>query len=401
MQGTDIMRLIIATALFAAMPSPALGQATWTREAQIAGAADPIQAERYRSLPTQRPWPTRWFQPRETVRGAVRARRVPVASRRTISPEAIAAASAYAMKDSQALLIWRDGRLEHAEYGLGAQPSDELNSYYMHFPVLSLLYGVAIKERKIGSIDDPVGKYLAEWRNDPRGRITLRDLLNMQAGLETYHDSPDPKSRAARLFMGADSTTPIFEFPAVEQPGRSFAYNYMVPEILGLALERAVGIRYADYLSSRLWRPLRNADASVWLDRPGGRPHFNSSLFATAEDWLNVGRLILDNGRVGPKQVVPASWIATMKTPSSTNPNYGMLWLGSPYQAVRSYAKDVGYKVNASAPFAAADLIYLDGYGGQRVYIVPSKKLVIVRIGTTRRDWDDAALPNAVLAGIP
>jgi CubicO group peptidase (beta-lactamase class C family) len=151
-----------------------------------------------------------------------------------------------------------------------------------------------------------------------------------------------------------------------------------------------------------LWKPLGNADAAVWLDRPGGRPHYNSSLFASAQDWLNIGQLILNEGRANNRQVVPRSWIKTMTTPSAINPNYGMLWMGSPFVAERRYAKDVNYIVKASAPYAAADTMFLDGYGGQRVYIVPSKKLVIVRIGIAQRnDWDDAALPNIVMAGLP
>jgi hypothetical protein len=78
-----------------------------------------------------------------------------------------------------------------------------------------------------------------------------------------------------------------------------------------------------------------------------------------------------------------------------------MIWKASPFVAERRYAKDVNYVVKASAPFAAADTMYLDGYGGQRVYIVPSQKLVIVRIGIAQRtDWDDSALPNIVLAGL-
>jgi CubicO group peptidase (beta-lactamase class C family) len=124
-------------------------------------------------------------------------------------------------------------------------------------------------------------------------------------------------------------------------------------------------------------------------------------LFASAEDWLNVGRLILANGRMNGRQVVPASWIATMRTASPTNPNYGMIWKGSPFQTERRYAKDVNYVVKASQPYAAQDLMFLDGYGGQRVYIVPSKQLVIVRIGVAQRnDWDDAALPNMILRGL-
>jgi CubicO group peptidase (beta-lactamase class C family) len=75
---------------------------------------------------------------------------------------------------------------------------------------------------------------------------------------------------------------------------------------------------------------------------------------------------------------------------------------GSHTRRMRRYSSDprYQYKVSSSAPYLANDLMYLDGYGGQRVYIIPSKQLVIVRIGLTRRDWDDSGLPNAVLAGI-
>jgi CubicO group peptidase (beta-lactamase class C family) len=330
--------------------------------------------------------------------------KAPTAAPRTIDPAALKAASDYAMaRETQALLVWRDGSLELAKFGQGAKPSDLLNSYYMHYPVLSLLYGAAISDGYIGSVDDPLGKYLTEWAGDPRGRITLRQMLNMSAGLEIYFDNPDPASKASRLFLGSDSTTPALEYQAVEAPGTSFQYNYLIPELLGIALQRALGsTRYADYLSTRLWKPLGNADATVWLDRPGGRAHFNSALFATAEDWLNIGKLILNEGRVGKRQVVNASWIRTMKTPAATNPNYGMLWIGKPHVPDRRYSTDPRYKyrVASSEPYLADDLIFLDGYGGQRVYIVPSKKLVIVRIGLTRRDWDDAVLPNTVLRGL-
>lgn len=384
--------LLTIPLLLAAMPGLANAQ-----------AIDPLHAERKASIPKSRPWPIEWFQPQEIVKGTPKPK-LPVARQRTIAPEALSAATRYAMeRETQALLIWRNGRLEHAAFAPGVAPSERLNSYYMHFPVLSLLYGVAIQDGVIGSVDDPVGKYIAEWANDPRGRITLRQLLTMHAGLEMYFDNADPKTKESKLFLGADSTTPALQFSAIEAPGTSFQYNYLVPEILGIALQRALGKRrYADYLSARLWKPLGDGDAAVWLDQPGGRPHFNSALFAAAHDWLNVGKLILNQGRVGSRQVVPRSWIKTMTTPSATNPNYGMLWFGSPYQAVRRYSSDprYQYKVSSSAPYLANDLMYLDGYGGQRVYIVPSKKLVIVRIGLTRRDWDDAGLPNAVLAGI-
>lgn len=365
---------------------------------------DPLHLQRKSNVPKARPWPIDWFQPQEIVKGSVVRKAPPSASPKSIDTAALKAASDYAMsRETQALLVWRNGHLELAEFAPNVKPSERLNTYYMHFPVLTLLYGIAAKEGRIRSIDDPVGRYITEWANDPRGDITLRQMLNMSAGLEMYFDDPDPTTKASRLFLGADSTTPALEYTLIEEPGRTFSYNYLIPELLGIALQRALGpTRYTDYLSSKLWKPLGNADAAVWLDRPGGRPHFNSALFATAEDWLNIGKLILNNGKVGGRQVVPASWISTMKTPSATNPNYGMLWMGKPYQAVRRFSTDPRYKytVNSSAPYLADDLIYLDGYGGQRVYMVPSQKLIIVRIGNTRRDWDDAVIPNIVLRGL-
>jgi CubicO group peptidase (beta-lactamase class C family) len=67
-----------------------------------------------------------------------------------------------------------------------------------------------------------------------------------------YFDNADPTTKESKLFLGADSTTPGAAVSAIEPPGASFQYNYLVPEILGIALQRALGkTRYADYLSAR------------------------------------------------------------------------------------------------------------------------------------------------------
>jgi CubicO group peptidase (beta-lactamase class C family) len=115
---------------------------------------------------------------------------------------------------------------------------------------------------------------------------------------------------------------------------------------------------------------------------------------------LRVGRLILEQGRVGEDQIVPASWIAEMTKPAATNPNYGLqVWLGSPPGRERRY-NDRTVKALHSEPFATNDMIYIDGFGGQRVYIVPSQELIIVRTGEAVFDWDDAVIPNAILRGL-
>ena len=98
--------------------------------------------------------------------------------------------------------------------------------------------------------------------------------------------------------------------------------------------------------------------------------------------------------------MVPAEWISAMTTPAVTNPNYGLqIWLGSPPGKERKY-NDKSVKAFHSEPFVAKDMIYIDGFGGQRVYMVPSQELIVVRTGEALLDWDDAIIPNAILRGV-
>ena len=120
---------------------------------------------------------------------------------------------------------------------------------------------------------------------------------------------------------------------------------------------------------------------------------------APARDWMKLGLLIKDGGKFNGKQIVSEDYIKKMVSPSATNPNYGwQIWLGTAYEPVRFYNEiKVGLSVAASAPFKADDMIYFDGFGGQRVYISPSNDLVIVRTGDPAFDWDESFLPNSVL----
>jgi CubicO group peptidase (beta-lactamase class C family) len=213
--------------------------------------------------------------------------------------------------------------------------------------------------------------------------------------------STAPTAPGTAMMFGEDIAKVVLDLPAETAPGREFAYANGNAQLAGMVLERATGMRYADWLSRTLWRPIGAGDAAVWLDRPGGHPHFFCCLQATARDWLRVGELIRERGRAGGRQVVPAGWIGDMATPSATNPNYGLqLWLGSPHVPARRYNKTSPLVVPAKAPFAAADVLFLDGAGGQRVYVVRSAGLTVVRIGKPTVTWDDSQMINDLLRGL-
>jgi CubicO group peptidase (beta-lactamase class C family) len=373
----------------------------------VVSQIDWLMVERRLNLPKELPWPYTYFQPQEAVRGGQPAQlSVVPAEERTINAEAIEAAQQYAAEiKSSALLVSHRGRLQVQWYGPGMGADSITHTYNLQYTPLVLLMGIAIAEGKIASADEPASTYITEWKGDDRSKITIRNLLQMNAGLDLRFDASYSKwffSRDARAYWGSHTKDVIVTYPTTTEPGKEFNYNYIIPELLGIILERATGKRYADYLTEKLWQPLGNKTAYLWLNRAGGESHQDAGLFSTPTDWLNIGELLLNNGNFAGRELVPAAWIAEMRKPSATNPNYGFMYLGSPYAAERRMATDkrVTYTVKSSEPFLADDVSYVDGYGGQRVYVVPSKQLVVVRIGEVERAYDNAKLVNTLLRGL-
>jgi CubicO group peptidase (beta-lactamase class C family) len=339
------------------------------------------------------------YQPAETVKGAA-GTPLAVISDGAVAKAALDRAEAYAeARGSFAFIVAKDGNIVRERYWQNFGADSRFSTASMHKSVMALAYGPAVA-RGLIALDQPVSRYLPEWRNDPRGAITIEQLLTMSSGLEApFANTPD--SLGMQLMFSNNIRAAALSFPQANPPGREFAYANVNSQLAGMALTRAVGGRYANWLSRTIWAPIGASDAALWLDRPGGTPHFFCCLQATARDWLRVGELIRNQGRAGSRQVVPADWIARMAAPSRLNPNYGLqIWRGAPHAAERRYSKSIPMTVKAAAPFAAEDVLFLDGAGGQRVYVIPSAGLTIVRIGKPAMDWDDSAMPNMVLEGL-
>lgn len=342
--------------------------------------------------------------PEETVAGGPAAV-LPVAApgARSIAAAALDEAIAYgAQTGSHALIVYHDGAIQLEHYYPGYDAGTRTPTQSMHKSVLALMVGIAIRDGFIHSVDDPAARYLPEWAGDARAKITLRDLLHQASGIDFPTVGLNPVGGFFQLMLGGDIAPLALGEPAVEAPGTRFDYNSINPEVLGLILERATGRRYASYLSDALWKRIGATDAAVVLDSDAkGVPRFFCCLDATARSWLQVGLLHIHAGQWNGEQVVPADWIRDVQAPSPANPNYGYLtWLGNRYEEHRYYNHKTRTNVLQSAPFAAPGVVYFDGFGGQRVYAVPSLGLVIVRTGALATDWDEARLPNLVIGGI-
>ncbi|MEH6607488.1 MAG: serine hydrolase domain-containing protein [Pseudomonadales bacterium] len=363
-------------------------------------ATDPVMARNMKAAAaTHAMTDLAWRQPRAAVAGnnAVFA---DINQKHFPSTAALTAVQDYSdAHGGKGLLVWYNGQLVARHFAENITDNTHFSGFSMHKSVLALTVLAAIEDGIIGSLDDPIGRYLSPWKDDPRGEITLRQLLQQSSGLAHYtFSSGDPRAAALGLSSAINKTA--LQFPLTHPPGTHFNYNNVNAQLAGMLLEQALqrsGRTYAEYLSKRLWRPLNNNEASLWLDDEGGSPRYFAGLHAGLADWLRIGIMLAGSG----EQVLSQESLAAFSAPSDLNAGYGLnVWLGGNWQPGRRYGPTTAMTVPHAEPYLAPDVVFFDGFGGQRVYVVPSAGLVVARFGEIDMDYDDSIIVNTLLRGL-
>lgn len=222
--------------------------------------------------------------------------------------------------DTQAFIVIQNDTILYERYFNGTERDSIVTSFSMAKSFISALMGIALAEGYIGSVDDPVTKYLPELAaRDPRfSNITLRHLLMMSSGLEfTSEDYPifidDMFCDSALAYYHPNLRELALENTRItEPPGRHFLYNNYNLQLIGMVLERATGQNASYYLQEKIWKPIGMEFNGSWsLDSErSGFEQMQSGINARAIDFAKFGRLYLKNGSWNGKQVIPSSWVA-------------------------------------------------------------------------------------------
>ncbi|MGB2476711.1 MAG: serine hydrolase domain-containing protein, partial [Paracoccaceae bacterium] len=240
------------------------------------------------------------------------------------------AVAEYAFNDGgQALLISRYGKIVYERYLNDTSRETLINPQSMSKSLLALAIGYALTQGDIKSLDTPISEYLPDLSKDRRGSITIKNLLQMSAGLEQISKdySPYPWSRGVRQHFGTDFDYWVMQLQSIDPPGTKFEYNNNESNLLGMVLEKAVGMSYQEYLSKEIWPAFGLGKAEAYLDKENGSIMKSCCIFSRPIDWLKLGQIILDKGEVNQKQVINEKYITQMTTPSPTNQGYGyQLW---------------------------------------------------------------------------
>jgi CubicO group peptidase (beta-lactamase class C family) len=275
----------------------------------------------------------------------------------------------------RAVVVVKDGRIVGERYGEGFSDKIPLLGWSMTKTVNAALIGTVVKAGKM-SVDD-TGLF-ASWKADGRGAISLADLMAMASGLQFSEDYGDVADVTRMLFLESDMAGFAEAKPLVDEVGKVFSYSSGTAVLLSRLWQDALGDgdKALAWPRVALFDPLGMQSAVLEADEHGTFVG-SSYLYATARDWARFGQFLLQEGVWNGEQVLPAGFVAWMREKSPANDVYGkgQLWLEGPGDE-----DDPGAGVAVGLP---ADTFWMQGHDGQTIAIIPSERLVVVRLGLT------------------
>ena len=288
---------------------------------------------------------------------------------------------------TKAVVVVKDGQVIAERYAPGYGPQTPIHGWSMTKSVTNALIGILVQQGKLG-LHDPAP--VAAWSKpgDPRATITVDNLLRMSSSLDVgdsmsigVKDAFDPSSQM--VFAEPDMARFIEDRKLLAKPGARFAYangNYLL--LSRIVRDQAGGTGQAALAFARrelfdklgLEHPVLEQDAV-------GTPIGASQMWATPRDWARFGLLYLNDGVIGGQRILPEGWVdySARLTPGSDPYGYGAgFWTNRGGSAGARHR-----------PHMPADSFMARGVHGQYTIVIPSARLVIVRMGDAYTHYDD------------
>jgi CubicO group peptidase (beta-lactamase class C family) len=299
------------------------------------------------------------------------------------------------LRRTRAAVVVYDGRIIAERYAPGFSSNTPLIGWSMTKSIINALIGILIQEGKLSLQDRAL---IPEWRKpgDTRASITVENLLHMTSGLAFSEDPSNPLGDVIQMLLDkGDTAAYASKKPLQAKPGAKWHYSSGNTNILARIIRTSLGGTDTDYLTfarRALFDRIGMSTAVIEADAAGTLVG-SSFMYATARDWARFGLLYLQDGVWMGQRILPKDWVDYSHTPAAVAPEgkYGAhFWLNVPEP----------YTSGAKEPITLPpDIFHAAGHDGQFVTIIPSRKLVIVRLGLTRLPhiWDHASFITKIL----
>lgn len=297
------------------------------------------------------------------------------------------------------VLVLKYGEIVCAPKSLGgATKSHELWSGTKSF--VGVMAAAAVEDDLL-ALDEAASKTITEWTDDERkSAITIRHLLSMTSGLSGKVGKPPTYAESIAA-------------PLIADPGEKFIYSPTSMQVFGEIMRRKLLAAGGDgdpvvYLKRRVLDPA-GVSVAEWRRGPDKNPLMPQGAIMTAEQWARFGEFIRLGGRANGQSLVDDAAFAELFHGSNANPAYGLTW----WLANETDADDpvtATSDIPANAENLPDDLVFAAGAGGQRLFILPSKGLTIVRLAKLdliaalagkRSGWSDRQFLQMVIDNEP
>jgi len=301
---------------------------------------------------------------------------------------------------TNALLILKDGRIVHEQYYNNTHERTRFLSMSMAKSITSNLIGMAVADGAIGSIDDPIVKYVPSLKGSGYEGVSIRNALMMRSGvdwderydfgkvspMQQLHDNAIVQNRIR-------FTDPAAGLKRAHPPGEVFNYSTVETGVLGLVIEGAVGKPLPQYMAERWWKRAGMESDGFWLadGEPGvGRAVNGMGFNAVLRDYGRIGQMMLDGGKANGRQLLPEAWVKEA-THVGTSTVPGPEGLGYQYQ---------WWTFVGSSAYTAL------GLQGQHIFVDPATRTVVVKLsyfppGEQRAEAETLAFLRAASAWTP
>jgi len=318
------------------------------------------RAQRFREMEN-------WFEGHEVL-PPVAARVLPAGD--PLSPTIIAEINR-TMKDTgiAGVMVLQDGKKRFEGYELGFTPDQRWTSFSVAKSFTSTLLGAAIQDGFIGSLQDPITKYIPELDNSAYEGVTVEHLATMTSGVTWNEDYTDPNSDVAMmarfvLEYGDDAIVEqMKQLPREANPGTKWVYKTGETNLLGMLVENAIGLPLAAYAKTKIVDPAGFEANLFWMSDPRGGSIGGCCISLRLADYARMGQFALDGG----SGIVPDGWFSkagdSLIDFGESGFGYGYQWWTYP---------DNNYAAQ--------------GIFGQLIMLIPEDNIVLAVVG----NWDTA-----------
>ena len=274
-------------------------------------------------------------------------------------------------KTRAVLVVYKD-QIIAEKYAEGFDKNSKILGWSMTKSLTSTIFGILQSQGKLSILDKAP---IESWENDKRSEITINNLLQMNSGLEWEENYEKISDVTKMLFLAKNMGKIQEEKSMVGESNETWNYSSGTSNLLSNISRSYFESHqaYLDFWYNSFIDKIGMHSMTVEADLDGN--YVGSSYgWATPRDWAKFGLLYLHRGNWNGEQIFDASWVDYIRTPTNTSEGRygGHFWLNAG-----------GYY-----PDAPKEIFSANGYQGQRVFIMPSKDLVIVRMGLKSMDFN-------------